>query len=206
MKVQTWLLGAATTALLASCGNADSTADNTDTTVTSNTTITTDAPPARKSVDVPVATRTSFEAKYPQAADVNWVYHYDADYPIDWELAGWPTVDTTYFVARWNQNNDDYWVWYDRDGQWLGTVSEVSDHASLPAAVNQTIKSQFAGYNIVSVDKENDKNRTAYEVDLENGSNKVTLLIGENGKVYKKKGNVDGNEMKEKNNPKDTAK
>jgi hypothetical protein len=202
MKVKNWLLGSAVAAVLASCGDAGSKTDDADTTVTTgNTTIETQT--TKKNVDVPVATRTSFEAKYPQASDVNWVYHYDADYPIDWELAGWPTVDTTYFVATWNQNNDDYWVWYDEDGQWLGTVSEVNDHASLPSAVNKTLQSDFASYKIVSIDKENDKNRTAYEIDLENGADKLKVLIAENGKVMKKKGNESGEKVKEKSNPKD---
>jgi hypothetical protein len=204
MQVKNWLLASAVAAALASCGEAGTKADDKDTTAATTNSTTTETTTSKRTVQVPVATRTSFEAKYPQASDVNWVYHYDADVPIDWELAGWPTIDTTYYVATFDQGNDDYWIWYDDNGEWIATVSEVSDNSSLPAAVNNTLKSQFPGYTIVSIDKENDKNRTAYEIDLENGADKMKALIAENGKLLKKKGKVDGEKVKEKNNPKDS--
>jgi len=158
-------------------------------------------------VEVSGATRTAFEAKYPQAKEVEWEYYYPEEIvpvvPIEWEWVPWK-LDTTDYVANFSQDNNDYWVWYDESGDWIGTVAEVSDHSSLPAAVNNTVKSQFAGYTIMSVDMENDKNRTAYEVKMEKGEDKMKALIAENGQVLKKKGKVDGEKIKEKNNPKDS--
>ncbi|MBC7946575.1 MAG: PepSY-like domain-containing protein [Chitinophagaceae bacterium] len=208
MQVKNWMLATAVVAVLASCGEAGSKNDDSDTTLAGTTNSTsTETQTTKRTVVVPEATRTSFAAKYPQAADVSWSYHYDTDnMPIDWELAGWPTLDTSYYVATFDQGSDDYWVWYDDNGDWFATVTEVSDHASLPAAVNKTVKSQFAGYTIVSIDKENDKNRTAYEIQMENGEDKMKALIAENGQVLKKKGKVDGEKVKEKSNVKDTAK
>jgi len=48
------------------------------------------------------------------------------------------------------------------------------------------------------VDKENDKNRTVYEVDLEKGSDKMKVHFDENGKAVKAKGRVGGEKVKSK--------
>lgn len=74
----------------------------------------------------------------------------------------------------------------------------MKDHSKLPAAVNNAIQSQFADYKIVEVDKEHDKDRTTYEVDLEKGEDKMKVHFDENGKVVKKKGKVNGEKTKEK--------
>src|SRR5258705_6769713 len=200
MQVKNWVLASAVTAVLASCGEAGSNTNNPDST---NSTTTTEKM-TKRTVEVPEATRTSFEAKYPQASNVTWNYHEPADVaPIEWEWVGWPAIDTNDYVANFKVNDDDYWVWFDDGGTWIGTVAEVNNFSSLPAAVNNSIKTQFPGYKIVSVDMENDKNRTAYEIKMENGEDKMKALIDENGQVLKKKGKVSGEKIKEKNNPKD---
>ncbi len=200
MQVKNWVLASAVTAVLASCGEAGSNTNNPDST---NSTTTTEKM-TKRTVEVPEATRTSFEAKYPQASNVTWNYHEPADVaPIEWEWVGWPAIDTNDYVANFKVNDDDYWVWFDDGGTWIGTVAEVNNFSSLPAAVNNSIKTQFPGYKIVSVDMENDKNRTAYEIKMENGEDKMKALIAENGQVLKKKGKVSGEKIKEKNNPKD---
>jgi hypothetical protein len=204
MQVKNWMLASAVAAVLASCGNASSNEDKTD---PANSTSTTETKTTTTKVEVPEATRTSFEAKYPQAADVTWNYHEPVvEVPVAWEWTEWPVIDTNDYVAYFKVNNDDYWVWYDNSGDWIGTVSEVSDNSSLPAAVNNTIKREFPGFTIKSIDKENDKNRTAYEIQMENGEDKMKALIAENGQVMKKKGKIDGKKIKVKNNPKDSLK
>jgi uncharacterized membrane protein YkoI len=209
MQVKNWMLASAVAAVLAACGNAGTDSDNkTDdssgNTNSNSTTTTTET--SRRTVEVPVATRTSFEAKYPQAKNVSWNYHAPASYnnmDVDWDWINWK-LDTNDYYATFVQDNNDYWVWYDENGDWLGTISEVADYSNgLPPAVNATLKSQFAGYTVTSVDKENDKNQTAYEIQLENGANKMKALIAESGKVMKKKGTEGGEKVKEKNNPKD---
>jgi hypothetical protein len=202
MQVKSILLLSAAAIVLASCGEAGESSDNPDSTNASTTTR--DETRTTRTVSVPEATRTSFEAKYPQASNVTWNYHEPAEVPtIDWDWTSWPVVDSNDMVARFSMNNEDYWVWYDESGNWIGTVSNVRDNASLPAAVNATVKSEFPGYTIVSIDKENDKNRTAYEIQLEKGEDKMKALIAENGQVIKKKGKVDGEKVKEKNSPED---
>jgi len=69
----------------------------------------------------------------------------------------------------------------------------------LPDAVNKTLESQFPGYTITNVNKENDKNRTAYEIKMEKGEDKMKALIDQNGNVMKKKGKENGEKIKEKN-------
>ena len=64
--------------------------------------------------------------------------------------------------------------------------------------MNKTIQAQYPGYTIVSVDKENDKNRTAYEVELSKGDDKAKVLIAENGNVLKKKAVTAGEKTKDK--------
>ena len=105
-------------------------------------------------------------------------------------------VDT---VVSYNWDGTEYWTWYDDKNNWVGTVSPVTDHASLPAAVNKTVQTEFAGYTITNVDKENDKNRTAYEIEMSKGDDRMKALIAENGKVIKKKSmSADGTKTKEK--------
>ena len=183
-------------AALGACDNsgtgsnsADSASITTENTTSSNTT-------TKTSVEIPATTRTSFETKYPNASNVTWA-HYETDVPIDWQWIGWPTLDESDYVATFGMDNSNYWVWYDDQGNWIGTVTEVNS-ASLPAAINNLIQSQYANYTVTSVKKENDKNRTAYEIKLENGDNKVKLLVDENGKILKKKADINGEKTKEK--------
>ncbi|TMI68993.1 MAG: hypothetical protein E6H09_21075 [Bacteroidetes bacterium] len=203
MQVKTRILALAvvTSAVWASCNQAGSSKDNPDSTSVSQT----ETKRTKRTVEVPEATRTSFEAKYPQASNVTWDYYEPVvETPISWEWTGWPAVDSNDMVAKFSVNDADYWVWYNDAGNWIGTVTEVTDYSSLPAAVNNTIRTQFPGFTIKSVDKENDKNRTAYEIQMENGEDKMKALIAEDGTVIKKKGKIDGEKIKEKNKPEDT--
>ena len=184
--------------------NSSGTADTTkvkDTTVV----ITTDNTHSKriknaKVVEVIPVVKTIFIAKYPTATDVEWTKYDDAVQPVDfdWELAGWAPLDTTIYTASYTIDNTDYWSWYTPTGDWIGTVSTFSNN-NLPDAVNQTLQSQFPGYTITSVNKENDKNRTAYEIKMEKGEDKMKALIDERGNLMKKKGKENGQKIKEKN-------
>ncbi|HEX2630558.1 MAG TPA: PepSY-like domain-containing protein [Chitinophagaceae bacterium] len=190
------------TVFAAACGN-NSTKDSTgnDTLPGDNTAINTNVSPTTQTVIVPEPTQSSFKTKYPTATNVTW-NRYEPVSTIDWEWSGWPVMDTADYVAQFNWDGTDYWAWYDENNNWIGTVSTMSDYAGLPAAVNDAVKKNFDGYTITSVSKENDKNRTAYEIKLSKGDDKAVALIGEDGKVWKKKMNTDGVKTKEKENPK----
>lgn len=172
--------------LLSSCGENSSTGDEDKDTLT--TTTTTSANNSYASVDVPANTRTTFETRYPNASNVQWRrYSNEPVTVVEWDLTGWPTLDTNDYYVTFDWEGYPYYAWYDESGNWIGASSTMKDHSQLPSAVNNAIKSQYPGYTIVEVDKENDKNRTAYEVELEKGESKVKVLYGENGSVIKKK-------------------
>jgi hypothetical protein len=198
MKLKNWIFFAGAVMIISSCGeNSTNETKTTDSTASAsaeadNTSVNT------RPVEVSPAVRTSFETKYPNASDVTWTY-YDEPYTvIDWELAGWPALDQNDYMVEYDWNGSDYYSWYDQDGNWIGTTTVVTDHSSLPSAVNNTLKNQFNGYTIMNVDKEMDKNREAYEVDLEKGTDKMTVLVAADGTVIKKKGRMDGEKVKEK--------
>ena len=187
MKLKDCILVTAAIALLASCNNAGSDKETTDTTTTSYDNTTDNTRTTYSSVDVPVNTKTTFETKYPAATNVTW-YRYDPDNrPIEWEWSGWPMLDTSDYSARFTWEGKDYWAWYDDKGDWVGSVHVITDPSTLPSKVTATINSQYPGYTIISSSMENDKNRSAYEISLDKGGDKVKLLIDENGKIMKKK-------------------
>lgn len=206
MKLSIQAFAAAGIVLLTSCGTASSDQENKgDTTaIVTTTTNTMDNTTTRK-VEVPSTTHTAFEAKFPQAANIRWEYYRPDMSSVDWDWSGWPSMDTTDYVANFNWEGNDYSAWYDQDGNWIGTTSRISDNNSLPAPVNTAIKNKYSAYTIVSVDKENDKNRTAYEIQLENGNDKMKLLIDEKGNIMKKKMISGDMKTKEKMDVKDSV-
>ncbi|MES2431029.1 MAG: PepSY-like domain-containing protein [Bacteroidota bacterium] len=152
-----------------------------------------------RTVEVKPVVQTKFTERYPKAADVEWT-RYEADnspVDIDWELAGWPPLDTMDYAAHYTMDNTDYWSWFTDEGEWISTVAVVPN-SSLPDAVNLTLQNQFTEYTVKSVSKENDKNRTAYEIKMEKGDDKMKVLIDEKGNIMKKKGTEAGVKTKEK--------
>jgi hypothetical protein len=202
MKLKSWIFFAGIIIIASSCGENsttketvnDSTASASATNTSTNNTTTV----ASKPIEVPAKTKTTFETKYPGATDVTWNYYSEPYTGIDWEWAGWPAVDANDYVVTYDWNGADYYTWYDQDGNWIGSTSVVSDYSNLPAAVNNTLKRDFNGYTVTSVNKENDKDREAYELKMERGDDKMKALITSDGMVLKKKGTEDGEKVKEK--------
>ncbi|MEF3062589.1 hypothetical protein V4C85_22295 [Ralstonia solanacearum] len=60
--------------------------------------------------------------------------------------------------------------------------SEVVGVAQVPAAVKATIDRQAGGRTLTEIEKQTVNGRVRYEVTLGNGSDKSTVLIGEDGK------------------------
>ncbi len=201
MQIKFHLLALAGFVLMSSCKNSTSEASDETTDTSATTTVTTPSTDNAMVVEAPATVRTSFETKYPQATNVRWQYHRPDIADVEWDWSGWTGLDDKDYAVSYTWDGNDYWAWYDADGNWIGTVNRVADHATLPTGVNATIKKDYSGSTIVSVDRENDKDRTAYEVELDNGTK---LLLDENGKILKKKDAV--TDTKTKTNPKDTAK
>jgi len=199
MKLKSLLAPALGVIILSSCGESSTDNSTSDVTKTDTSVITTtpSAGANTTTVVVPEKTKTSFETKYPKASNTVWK-RYEPLETIEWTWYEWPSMDTSDYMVTYNLDGSNYWTWYDEQGEWIGTVANISDFNTLPSAVTKTLNSQFDGFTIKNVDKENDKNRTAYEIDLEKGTDKMKVLVSESGTVMKKKGTMNGVEVKEK--------
>lgn len=136
------------------------------------------------------ATQSAFASQYPNASDVVWTYYDPSLEPmIDWDLAGWGALESNDYVVRFNMDGDDYYAWYDNNGNWIGTAYLVSDYKTLPSSVTTTLNTQFPSYTIEKVHREMQKDRMAYEVVLKRHSDdaKVKLLLNSDGTVIKQK-------------------
>jgi len=135
--------------------------------------------------NAPDNVRVAFETKYPTATDVTWSPYkmYDR---INWEWTGWPSMDTTYYAVNYTVENKKHLSWWDKIGNWIGSSSTIEDSAMLPDPVKKTLTKNYPGYKIKSIDEENDKNRTAYEIKLEKGDAYARILVDKNGKILKK--------------------
>lgn len=168
MKLKLMSLVAAT-AFIFSCG----------TTYTSTT--------SNAAYSLPQNIRTSFTAMYPDATNVTYAHYDAATAPIDWELNGWPVLDTTAGVVSFDMGNRKYTTWYDANGAWVGT-SSVINYTMLPPAVSNLLQTKYDGSSIEAVQKETWKDQTAYELKLKNTDNSTTkLLVDPSGNIIKEK-------------------
>lgn len=148
----------------------------------------TDTNTTTTSVAVPANIETTFSTQYPNATNITWS-NYDATVaiPVDWELLDWSAMGPEDYLVRFDMNNDNYYAWYDSDGTWIGTAYAVRDYTSLPMEVNRTLNDKYPGYSITSVAREFQKDRMAYEIEMEMNNNKVKLLVDEKGNILKEK-------------------
>jgi hypothetical protein len=183
-----WIIIVASGFLLAACGN-----NKTDTAYNEKTTDTTTitnsnanpGPAVIPEYNPPDNVRTSFQTKYPKASDVAWS-PYKPYERINWEWTGWPSMDTSYYAVNYKMDNRNFWSWWDRNNNWIGSSSVVEDSTMLPDPVKKALKKNYSGYKIKSIDEENDKNRTVYEIKLEKGDALAKILVDKNGKILKK--------------------
>ena len=179
-----WIVIVAGGFLLAACGdNSTETTYNEKTTDVAPTTNAT--PTVTPEYNPPDNTRVAFQTKYPNATDVSWSAYKPYE-RINWEWTGWPSMDTSYYAVNYKIDNRNFWSWWDRNNNWIGSSSVVEDSTMLPDAVKKTLKNSYAGYTIKSIDEENDKNRTVYEIKLEKGEAIAKILVDKNGKILKK--------------------
>jgi hypothetical protein len=138
-------------------------------------------------VVAPGTTTSAFVTQYPTASNVVWT-RYDATVvPIDWELTGWPMLTNEDYLVRFTLDNNNYYAWYDANGNWIGTSYAIVDYSTMPSAVSTTISTKYPGYTITGVQREMQKDRVAYEVELKNSDTKMKVLIDSYGNVIKAK-------------------
>ncbi len=139
-------------------------------------------------ITAPSSVQASFNNQYPNAGNVTWST-YDAEHtPIDWDMAGWPMLNSSDYVATFDLNNDQYYAWYDQNGDWIGSTYSMADYKKLPKDVTDMIYDKYPGYTISSINKEMRKdNRMTYQVMLKDQYNKKKILIDEDGNILKEK-------------------
>lgn len=169
----------------------DSTAVSTDTSM-NTTSPSTDTMSGNKTssttVTVPEGTRTAFTTQYPTATNVVWAnYDTQAELPIDWEMTGWTALDANDYLVRFDMDNENYYAWYDSDGNWVGSAYAMKDVTQLPEAVSKVINEKYAGYTVKSVNREFQKDKMAYEVELTKTDGKAKVLVDSNGTIIKEK-------------------
>lgn len=171
MKLKFLSLVAAAGIFFASCGTTyQSTSDN-----------------AAYNVNVPTNIRSSFAIAYPDATAVVWNAYDPNSVPIDWELTDWNTLGSDAYTVSFNMGSDQYYAWYDANGNLVGTTTVVSDHTKMPYAVSAMIRDKYNGYTIDRIDREIAGSKTNYEIKLSQGDAKVKLLVDSNGNILKEK-------------------
>lgn len=180
-----WIVIVASGFLLVACGDNKETAYNEKTTDVSVSPTTETSPTVAPQYNPPDNTRVAFQTKFPNATDVTWS-PYKPYERINWEWTGWPSMDTSYYAVNYTVDNRKHMSWWDKLGAWIGSTSTIEDSTMLPDPVKKTLKNSYAGYKINSIDEENDKNRTVYEIKLEKGDARTKILVDKNGRVLKK--------------------
>ena len=171
------------------CNNSgDNTANSDSTGVRGSSSTTTTTTTTSKTVQVSPTVQNSFAKSYPTVQNVEWVkYEPVPEFePSDWEMLGWNTPDTSDFAANFVEDSMKYTSWYTPQGDLIGSMAVV-DSTNLPALVNTSLHTQYVDYNIGSVIKIKDKKGTGYKIKLNNGKDKVKILVDENGKILKVK-------------------
>ncbi len=141
-----------------------------------------------ENVTVGEATKTAFTTQYPGATNIVWS-NYDslAAVPIDLRMAGWKKMETEDYLVKFDLDNENYYGWYESDGDWVGSAYTMKDFTKLPTAVNtavkNAIKTRYQDYNITNVNREFQKNKKTYEVELKNANSKVKMLVNADGKI-----------------------
>lgn len=142
---------------------------------------------AAYNVNVPAGIRSSFAISYPDAANVVWNSYDMNNVPIDWELSGWNTLSANDYAVTFNMGNDQYYAWYDANGNLIGTATVVSDFSKVPYVVTNMLHDQYSGYTIDWIGREIVGSKTNYEVKLSQGDQKIKLLVDSEGNILKQK-------------------
>jgi len=140
-------------------------------------------------IGVPQTTQRAFYDQYPNSTNVVWS-SYDPNVIVlnDWEMTGWQLMDQSDYVVRFTEDNDQYYAWYDENGEWIGTALVVRDYTILPSSFRSSIVTTYPGYSINTVHREYYKDKNLYEVVIKNSNDsKVVLLVDSNGNIVKTK-------------------
>lgn len=131
---------------------------------------------------VPEPVKTTFGNNYAKANNVKWASYKPV--PADtWEM------DKEYYYVTYDWNYIPYGAWYTTDGTMVKEeeIIYLANSGDLPVAIVRSILQQYPGYEIVEIDKENDKDMDMYEVELRKGDEKAKVKFLMNGEIFKAK-------------------
>ncbi len=131
---------------------------------------------------VPAPLVAKVDPRVKTAKDVKWVEY------VPVEADKWDTA-RDYYIVMYTYKNVPYEDWYYGNGEMIKSEEKISlpNSGVLPKEVVKAIMETYPGYEIVEVDRENDKNEIMYEVELKQGEKKAKVKFLPNGNVFKAK-------------------
>ncbi|HEX2606799.1 MAG TPA: hypothetical protein VHK91_05445 [Flavisolibacter sp.] len=135
---------------------------------------------------VPGTLSSEFLSQYPDATNVTWSDYSVSAAPVDWELLDWPR-NLGGSLARFDNNNERYFAWYDPSGNWIGSAYRINEANRLPQGVHTLLTARYPGYSIESSYKVFWKDKQAFELRLRNGAATTRVLTDASGNVLKAK-------------------
>ena len=135
-------------------------------------------------VNSPTAAETTFLVQYPNASNVVWAY-YDPVViaPVDWQLTGWRALDANARMVHFNQDNNNYYVLYDRYGYRVASATVLTDFTVIPSAVSNVLTLRYPAYTIIGLNRVTMTNTMAYEVEMKKMFYTARILIDDSGNV-----------------------
>ena len=134
---------------------------------------------------------SDFQTRYPNASEITWYAYSPRErveiLPTDWDYG----MDVKDYEVRFISDGTEYVAWYD-NGNWLRSEVYTFDASKLPASINTAINTEFVGYTIKDVDREDNANQVLYEVELQKGNDKCKIHYATDGSVVKRKCRVAG--------------
>jgi uncharacterized membrane protein YkoI len=97
----------------------------------------------------------------------------------------WDKENDQEWEAEFKMNGTEYSANFDMDGKWMETEHEI-DKKELPAAVQQTLDTDFAGYKIEEAEISETDQAKVYEFELEKDEIEMEVVISPTGEVVKK--------------------
>ena len=123
---------------------------------------------AQSSKEVPANVKASFTQKFPDAQKVKW----DKENATEWE-------------AEFKMNGKEYSANFSTDGQWMETEYEISEK-DIPAAVSQTLASEFPGAKIDESEISETESGQVYEFEIKKDKETMEVAIKPDGTLVKK--------------------
>lgn len=110
----------------------------------------------------------SFDTKYPNADRVKW------------------ETKNGYQVADFHEGHNEAEAWFDNNGNWLLTKTEI-DYGQLPQAVRESLeKGEYSQWQRTDIDRvERFNTATVYVIEVEQGNQEIDLYYAEDGTLIR---------------------